>query len=148
MFSDYLIENIIFVSKTVIITEEQASKLFKSLLSEETIRLSLNSENAYPIDPEQVLIVKKFLDDTFQKVQGEMIGADGYKSNVQFVRMVDSNGEKLKDMYLDDLKDLLIDKYQGMFSNPDQREKFLGQVMKDWYDNKIGLYGSLSVNHL
>lgn len=136
------------MSKTIIISENQASNLLKTLLNEETVCVSLNTQGAYPIDPEQVLIVKKFLDDTFQKVQGETIGADGYKTNVNLVRMVDSNGQKLKDMTMVDLQDMLIDKFQNMFSNTDQREKFLGQVMKDWYDNKIGLYGSLSVNHL
>ena len=51
-------------------------------------------------------------------------------------------------MYDYQLLELLIDKFQNMFVDKDEKTKFLGQVMKDWYYNKIGLYGSLSVNHL
>jgi hypothetical protein len=51
-------------------------------------------------------------------------------------------------MNFEQCKDMLIDKYKKMFTDDDERDKFLGQVMKDWYNNKIGLYGSLSVNHL
>ena len=102
----------------------------------------------YCINPDQVIIVKRFLDNGFKRGSIEEIGANGLPHVIPIVGVLSSKGEVLRNLYMDQLKDLLIDQFKKMFTDSDQREKFLGQVMKDWYDNKIGLYGSLSVNHL
>ena len=67
---------------------------------------------------------------------------------LNIVAMVDANGEVLKNMYKDQVKELLIDHFSNMFLNADEREKFMKQVLNDWYDNKIGTFGTLSVNSL
>jgi len=125
------------MSKNIVINENQAELLGQTL-----------REQQYPIDPEKVLLVKQFLDCNFVKAMMDNIGNDGYPCQLEIVAMKAPNGNILKNMYKEDLLDLLIDKYKNIYLDHDQRRKFLGQVMDDWYHNKIGLYGSLSVNHL
>lgn len=128
--------------KKVIIREDQKDMLI-SKLSE-----GCGMCRQYPVNPEKVLIVKKFLDSNFSKADLEGIGNDGLPSTSHIVIMCGPSGTPLKNMFMDELQDLLSEKFKNMFSDEDEKMKFLGQVMKDWYDNKIGLYGSLSVNHL
>ena len=103
----------------------------------------------YSYSPEKVLIVKKYLDDNFKKGSIEGIGDDGMPTNTCIVAMINpQTGNVAQNMYDYQLLELLIDKFQNMFVDKEERSKFLGQVMRDWYEDKIGLYGSLSVNHL
>lgn len=131
------------MSKKIILREDQFEKL-KMLFAKQG--------NQYSYSPEKVLIVKAYLDDNFShdpedNIEG--IGADGYVSNTPIVYMRNTfTGKKLRPMYDYQLLDLLCNKFSNMFTDDDEKTKFLGQVMKDWYYNKIGLYGSLSVNHL
>lgn len=129
--------------KKIILREEQA-KLLMSLFAKNT--------GKYSYSPEKVLIVKKYLDDNFSHDPDdfkETMGADGYIKRIPITFMKSATtGKKLKPMFDTDLLELLCNKFANMFTIEDEKMKFLGQVMKDWYDNKIGLYGSLSVNHL
>ena len=137
--------------KRVIITEEQEKKLIK-MLNEETqvqqIPVPKSTGKPYSIDPDKVLVVKKFLDNNFKKGNLERIGASGMPEKVRIVSMFASNGELLKSLYEEDLQDLLIDKFKNMFKDTVCRDLFMKQVMKDWFDNKIGVFGNLSVNCL
>ena len=137
--------------KTVIITEEQEKKLIK-MLNEETqvqqIPVPKSTGKPYSIDPDKVLVVKKFLDNNFKKGNLERIGANGMPEKVRIVSMFASNGEPLKSLYEEDLQDLLIDKFKNMFKDTVCRDLFMKQVIKDWFDNKIGVFGNLSVNCL
>lgn len=126
----------------IILTEKQIAKLYKLMLQEEITM-------QYSYSPEKVLIVKKYLDDNFKKGSIEGIGDDGIPKNTCIVAMINpQTGNVAQNMYDYQLHELLIDKFQNMFVDKDERSKFLGQVMRDWYEDKIGLYGSLSVNHL
>lgn len=125
-----------------ILTEKQVAKLYKLMLQEEMGK-------QYSYSPEKVLIVKKYLDDNFKKGSIEGIGDDGMPTNTCIVAMINpQTGNVAQNMYDYQLLELLIDKFQNMFVDKEERSKFLGQVMRDWYEDKIGLYGSLSVNHL
>lgn len=126
----------------LILTEKQVAKLYKLMLQEEMGK-------QYSYSPEKVLIVKKYLDDNFKKGSIEGIGDDGMPTNTCIVAMINpQTGNVAQNMYDYQLLELLIDKFQNMFVDKEERSKFLGQVMRDWYEDKIGLYGSLSVNHL
>ena len=131
------------MSKKIILREDQVATLAKLFAKQGT---------QYSYSPEKVLIVKQYLDDNFSHDPEDMIegiGADGYVCNTPIVYMINTaTRKKLKPMYDYQLMDLLADKFQNMFTDEDEKTKFLGQVMRDWYYNKIGLYGSLSVNHL
>ena len=41
---------------------------------------------------------------------------------------------------------MLQNKYQKMFADTEERDKFLKQIIKDWYYDKITDSGMLSVN--
>ena len=141
------------MSKKIIINEEQAKELFG--LNEEfyqepapQIPDMKKANKPYCIDPEKVKIVKKFLDKGFQKGNYETIGSNGFPQQQRIVAMLGSDGSILKNMYVEQLQDLLIDKFQNMFSDHDERELFFKQLINDWFNNKIGVLGTLSVNHL
>lgn len=136
--------------KKIIITEEQERKLIEILNNEEVQQMPVpeKTNKPYCIDPDKVKIVKKFLDDNFQKNQLERIGSDGMPEKVRIVTMSTSTGEPLKNLYDEDLHDLLIEKFKKMFLDQEERSLFLKQVMNDWFDNKIGVHGTLSVNYL
>lgn len=131
--------------KKVILNEEQMAHII-SMEKEPCACVVIKKH--YTIDPDKVMLVKRFLDGGFKRGTAEEVGADGFPHVRPVVAMLSSGGEELKNLEFDELKDLLVDKFKKMFLDTDEREKFLGQVMKDWYNNKIGLYGSLSVNHL
>jgi DNA mismatch repair ATPase MutS len=127
----------------VILTEKQAKKLVQLMNEDRAVC------KQYTYSPEKVLIVKRYLDDNFKKGSIEGIGDDGMPTNTCIVALMNKQtGNVARNMYDYQLHRFLIDKFQDMFTNDDERSKFLGQVMRDWYEDKIGLYGSLSVNHL
>ena len=129
--------------KKIILTESQI-EILKNVIAKQG--------NQYSYSPEKVLIVKKYLDDNFSHDPEDVIegiGADGFATSTPisylFNRMT---GKKVKPFYDYQLLELLCTKFENMFTDENEKTKFLGQVVKDWYNNKIGLYGSLSVNHL
>lgn len=102
----------------------------------------------YCINPEKVLIVKKFLDKTFTAHDFEKIGSNGMPIITKVFSMNASNGEPLKYMYKTQLHDLLIDKFQNMFLDKIERDLFMKQVIEDWMNGSIGIFGGLSKNRL
>lgn len=137
------------MNRKLIITKKQTKYLVDKLLSEE-INLPTPSEASKPyfISPEKVLIVKRFLDQNFTKGNYEIVGSNGFPQKQKIVGMKSSDGQVLKNMYLDQLKDLLIDKFQNMFVDEEERSIFMDKVLNDWFNDKIGVFGTLSVNHL
>ena len=101
----------------------------------------------YSYSPENVLIVKKYLDDNFKRGNLEQMGDNGLPVNIQIVAIINSQtGNVAQNMYDYQLLELLIEQFKNMFVDEVERKRFLTQVMKDWYYNKISQYGSLSVN--
>lgn len=137
--------------KRVIITEAQEQQLIKILNNEEEVQqmpVPKTANKPYCIDPDKVKVVRKFLDSNFTKNNLERIGANGMPEKIRIVTMSSSTGEPLKSLYEEDLLDLLIEKYKKMFLDKEERMLFLKQVMNDWFNNKIGVHGTLSVNCL
>lgn len=137
------------MKKKFIISERQEKELIKRL-NEETYQMPVDKKmnKPYCINPEKVLIVKKFLDKTFSPHDYEKIGASGMPIKIKVVSMNASNGEPLKFMYKDQLHDLLIDRFQNMFADKDERSLFMKQVIEDWLSNSIGIFGNLTKNRL
>ena len=142
------------MGKTFILTEDQMKEISRRLIKENAqtpgpqTPAMKDANKPFCISPEKVMIVKKFLDGGFKKGKFENIGPNGYPQTIKFVGMIDSQGNVLKNLLMDEMVDLLIDKYQKMFSDHMERELFMKQVLNDWYDNKIGTFGTLSVNSL
>lgn len=103
-------------------------------------------ENRFPIEPQKVLIVKNFLDKNFKRGNITEIGDNGLPINKPIVGM-QNNGEIVKNLTAQQLFDILEDEFRGMFSNKIQRAKFIAQVIKDWYKNKISKEGLLSTTY-
>lgn len=133
--------------KKIIITEEQAHALSNIIGSNDQATLPEKS-GPYIIDPEKVLLVKKYLDFNFKRGNIENIGPDGFPAKVRIAGMMSSNGDILQNLGEMQLEDLLIEKFKNMFIDKTERQKFLHQVMDDWFNDKIGMFGNLSVNIL
>lgn len=135
--------------KKLIITEQQKNELIR-LIAEETYQMPVNKKmnKPYTINPDKVLVVKKFLDGNFQKGNAEFIGNNGRLAKVRIISMPDSNGESLRDLTADNLVDLLIDRFKNMFADQNERSLFMKQVVKDWMDDKITVNGILTTNRL
>ena len=135
--------------KKIIISEKQ-EKILAHLLREGIYQMPVDKKmnKPYCVNPEKVLIVKKFLDKGFSAHDYEKIGSNGLPQRIKVISMNASNGEPLKYMYQDQLLDLLIDKFQNMFIDKIERELFMKQVIKDWIGGNIGIFGGLSTNRL
>lgn len=125
------------MSKKIIITEKQEQQLLEYLICEQT----------FPINTKKVLVVKDYLDTYFKKGNLSKFGDDGFPVDEPVVGMKGSDGEVVKNLTARQLLDVLEDKFKDMFSNTIEQEKFLIQVMKDWYYNRISKEGLLSVTH-
>lgn len=137
------------MSRRFIINEEQEKELIKRI-NEEAYQMPVDKKmnKPYCINPEKVLIVKKFLDKTFKVHDFEKIGSNGMPIITKVFSMNASNGEPLKYMYKTQLHDLLIDRFQNMFLDKTERSLFLKQVIEDWMNGAIGIFGTLSKNSL
>lgn len=133
--------------KKLIITEEQAKALSNIIRSNEPQCMPEKS-GPYYVDPEKVLLVKKYLDTNFKRGEIENIGPDGFPAKLRIAGMLSSNGDILQNIGELQLEDLLIEKFKNMFLDKIERQKFLHQVMNDWFNDKIGMFGNLSVNIL
>lgn len=140
---------IIYMSRRFIINEEQEKELIRRI-NEDVYQMPVDKKmnKPYCINPEKVLIVKKFLDKTFKVHDFEKIGSNGMPIITKVFSMNASNGEPLKYMYKTQLHDLLIDRFQNMFLDKTERSLFLKQVIEDWMNGTIGIFGTLSKNSL
>ena len=105
-------------------------------------------QEAFHPSAEKVLLVKDYLDQTFTRSDMDDIDETGYPTKVKTVLMLSSNGQPLRQMDMRELLMVLDDKFNGMISDEVDRKKFLKQVIMDWYRDKIGRNGLLSVNSL
>lgn len=133
--------------KTLIITEAQVHALSNIIPQNKDNNLPEKS-GPYIVNPENVLLVKKYLDTNFKKGQIDNIGPDGFPAKVRIAGMMSSNGDILQNLGEMQLEDLLIEKFKNMFIDKVERQKFLHQVLDDWFNDKIGMFGKLSVNIL
>ena len=131
----------------IIITEEQLKALNNTIRANEPNEMPVKA-GPYFVDPEKVLIVKKYLDTNFKRGEIENIGPDGFPTKTRIVGMLSSNGDILQNLGEMQLEDLLVEKFKNMFINHDERSKFLHQVLNDWFNDRIGMFGNLSVNLL
>lgn len=123
-----------------LVTNEQLNFLNKHILEEEF------KFGNYSVEPSKVLAVKKYLDETFVRGSMPIIGEDGYPKTLYIVGMKGTDGKVLKNMTAKQLFFLLQDKFNKIYQESKQRDRFLKQVMKDWYNRKITKEGLLSVN--
>lgn len=135
----------------IIISEQQEKELAKRL-NEETYQMPVPKKANAPfcINPDNVLIVKNYLDNGFKKGNQEIIGHDGFPKKLRCVGMLASDKVNFlkAPIFEEELLSILIEKFKKMFSDQIERELFMKQVMDDWFNDKIGTFGTLSVNCL
>ena len=125
------------MKRTIIIKDNIREGLMSGLLQE-----------ALSPDREKVLIVKKFLDDNFARIETDDIDANGYPTKVKSVTLVSKDKQPLKPMKIAELLLMLDDKFQDMIKDDGDRKLFLKQIITDWYNGNIDKNGILSVNFL
>lgn len=133
--------------KRIILTEEQVHAL-SNIIPQNNPEKIPEKTGPYVVNPENVLLVKKYLDTNFKKGQIENLGPDGFPAKVRIAGMMASNGDIIQNLGEMQLEDLLIEKFKNMFIDKVERQKFLHQVLQDWFNDKIGMFGNLSVNLL
>ena len=133
--------------KKLIITEAQVHAL-SNIIPQNKAGNMPEKSGPYIVNPENVLLVKKYLDTNFKKGQIENLGPDGFPAKVRIAGMMSSNGDIIQNLGEMQLEDLLIEKFKNMFIDKVERQKFLHQVLQDWFNDKIGMFGNLSVNIL
>ena len=122
---------------------------FKNIfLTEEQVKYINERKNApkWCVDPQKVLLVKRYLDKGFKRANMTGIGDDGYPKDVKIVTMLSSNGTPLRNMTAMQLFYLLQDRFSKMFPDKKQLNNFLWATMNDWYEKKINANGLLSHN--
>ena len=117
--------------KKIFITESQLKFISQEIYKESVMG------NKYIINPDKVKIVKNFLDKNFIKVSESTIGEDGYSTTIPYVALKGTNGKPMKKMTDKQLFIMLKDKFPKIYSNKEQRNKFLKIVLKKWYYNEI-----------
>ena len=131
--------------KTILINEGQVKKLRSAIKEDYELK---QESKPFVVNPDKVLIVKRYLDNGFRKGDYECVGNDGFPQKTPIFSMMSSTGDILKTMETEELVDLLTEKFKKMFSDDNEKHLFFNQVVNDWYNNKIGLFGNLSVNIL
>lgn len=132
------------MKKNIYITESQLKYILKA--EKDAINENGVMKVKYAVEPNKVKVVKKFLDDNFTKAGLAHIGEDGYPATLPFVVMNGTDGIPARKMYDKQLFELLLDKYGKLYAEMDRTKRFLQQIMKDWYYDKISKEGLLSVN--
>ena len=123
-------------NKTIIIDEDKEQELIGNILN----------EVFYPTS-EKVLYITNYLDKNFAKQALDSLDDNGYPTKEKTVVLLSNEKQPLKTLNMKELLRLLDDMFQKIISDKKDRRKFLKQVIKDWYFNKIK-HGILSVNYI
>ena len=119
--------------KTVYITEKQEKLLIHLMMNEEIGGMS-----------DKVGVVKKFLDDNFVRATASEMGENGLPETRGIVVWLDDSKKPVKTLTDVQLFYVLQSQFKNIISDRDERDKFLKQVIKDWYSKKISDVNTLS----
>lgn len=94
---------------------------------------------------DKVQLVNKFLDKNFIRATYTSEDENGILKNTSIVIQVDGNGQPSKKSLTDvDLFYLIQNKFINILPKDGGRDKFLKQIIKDWYAKKITKHGTLT----
>ena len=82
----------------------------------------------------------------FTRGSMDTLSSDGYPITKNIIAMKDNKGKVIRNMAFPQVLDLLEDKFHFIYTNKEKRQKFLKQLLKDWYNKKISNEGLLSKN--
>lgn len=94
---------------------------------------------------EKVKAVKDYLDKNFARAAATIFGEDGKPQVKQVVAWLDDYKQVVKTLTDVQLFYIIQDQFKKILPDKQERDKFIIQVLKDWYNNKITKNYSLSV---
>lgn len=120
----------------------------KILFSESVLEriLKENSEDKFYPETGKVLAVKKYLDKAFIRTTVSDIDNNGYPVQRRMAGMLGNNGEVVNTLSPKQLFYLIQDRFKNIYSNKEQRDRLLRQVVKDWMNEKLKDDGTLTTN--
>ena len=108
------------------------------------IGMMLNEEKVYPVEPEKVLVVKKYLDKNFIRGNYSNINANGDIENAPNAGMKNQMTGKVEiNMYKSQVFDKVEAEFKNIYDDKVRRTKFLKTVLDYWFKNKISANGLL-----
>lgn len=120
--------------KRIIINEKKESNLLQYLIKEE-----------YNLS-DKVLLVKKYLDDHFARADvSKLDDTSGKPTTEKVVAWLDDYKQLVKNITDVQLFYVIQDEFKNIITDKNERDNFLKQIIKDWYNHKITKNGSLSV---
>ena len=119
----------------LIITEKQEQFLIGTLL---------NEEKTYPVEPDKVLVVKKYLDKNFIRGNYSNINANGDIENSPVAGMKNQKTGKVEvNLYKSQVFDKIEAEFKNIYEDKVKRTKFLKTVLDYWFKDKITPQGLL-----
>ena len=121
--------------KKIIINESQESALLEEAVIEEM----------FGGWGEKVKVIKDYLDKNFSRANATIFGKDGRPQTQEVVAWLDKYKQIVKTLTDVQLFYIIQDQFKKIISDKQERDKFIIQVLKDWYNHKISKNYSLSV---
>lgn len=121
--------------KTIIITESKQNVLIEEAIIEEM----------FGGWGEKVKAIKDYLDKNFARAAATIFGKDGRPQVQEVVAWLDKYKQIVKTLTDVQLFYIIQDQFKNILPDKAERDKFIIQVLKDWYNNKISKNYSLSV---
>ena len=108
------------------------------------IGMLLNEEKTFPVEPEKVLVVKKYLDKNFIRGNFSQINANGDIENAQIAGMKNQKTGKVEvNLYKSQVFDKIESQFKNIYADKVRRTKFLKTVLDYWFKDKITGEGQL-----
>ena len=121
--------------KKIIISEEKEHLLYEEAMLEEM----------FGGWGDKVKSIKDYLDKNFARAAATIFGEDGKPQIKQVVAWLDEYKQVVKTLTEVQLFYIIQDQFKKILPDKNERDKFIIQVLKDWYNNKITKNYSLSV---
>jgi hypothetical protein len=113
--------------KKIIITEEKEHLLYEEAVLEEM----------FGGWGDKVKAVKDYLDKNFARASATIFGEDGRPQVKQVVAWLDDYKQIVKTLTEVQLFYIIQDQFKKILPDKSERDKFIIQVLKDWYNKKI-----------
>lgn len=109
------------------------------------IGMLLNEEKTYPVEPEKVLVVKKYLDKHYVKGTFSNTNANGDIQNSPIVGVKNPQTGKIEvNLYKSQLFDKIEAEFKDIYEDKVRRTKFLKTVIEYWFKDGISVNGQLT----
>jgi len=93
---------------------------------------------------DKVKVIKDYLDKHFSRASATIIGKDGKPEIQQVVAWLDDFKQVIKTLTDVQLFYIIQNEFKNILPNKEERDKFIIQVLKDWYNHKISKNNSLT----